>query len=196
MEIELKRADPSKYAHLLKKAPKFVDAKPETLMDESKSMDIYVERVCGKLLVLSKSEASKFEFAKPWACISIGAENGDWPKINKVQQVDLLQLAFYDTEFKRESEITFNEEHANKVLDFMDRNWNKVELIMVHCLAGRSRSPGVAAAISRIKYGSDDFWFHNYLPNSLVYRTILNVAQKRGIQLASRGSMALHQELS
>ena len=134
-----------------------------------------------KLLVLPKSEATTFQCNDPWACISIGAEPGDWPKINKVQQVDILQIAFFDTEFKRDDVIYFNEQHAKDILDFVEKVWDKIDLLMVHCLAGMSRSPGVAAAIAKIKYGNDDFYFKRYLPNTLVYRTILNLAHERGL---------------
>ena len=132
-----------------------------------------------KLLVLPKSKAAKFQCDQPWACISIGSEPGDWPKINKVQQVDIIQLAFEDTEFKRDTGIVFNEQHAKDILDFVDKNWDKIEILMVHCLAGQSRSPAVAAAIAKIKYDDDDVFFNKYTPNMLVYRTILNVAHKR-----------------
>jgi predicted protein tyrosine phosphatase len=138
------------------------------------------ERINGKLLVLSKSNASNFLYGEPWACISIGAESGDWPKINKVQQIDILQLAFYDTESKTESNC-FKEKHAEQILDFIDKVWDEAQLVMIHCLAGISRSPGVAASIAKIKYKNDDFYFNNYIPNTLVYKTILETANKRGL---------------
>jgi len=178
-EREVRRLDPNRFKQLAENAPKFVDKPPEIL--EAGDMKIYGQRLNGKLLVLSKSEATRFQCDKPWACISIGVEKGDWPKINKVQQVDLLQLFFYDTEFKREDVKCIGQEDADLILDFMQKNWDNVEYIMVHCLAGMSRSPGVAAAISRIKYGNDDFYFKNYLPNTMVYRTILNLAHERGM---------------
>lgn len=50
-----------------------------------------------------------------------------------------------------------------------------VELIIVQCNAGISRSAGVAAALSLIVNGDDSWVFNDkrYLPNRLVYRTIL-----------------------
>ncbi|MCK9459731.1 MAG: hypothetical protein M0R80_08840 [Proteobacteria bacterium] len=143
----------------------------------------------GKLLVLPKSAASNFTYDKPWACISIGCEPGDWPKINKCQQVDLLQIAFADLDRPLNQEestdyaeshkshklnpILFTPEHAQQIWDFVEKNWDKVELLMVHCLAGASRSPAVAAAIALKKYENDNLYFQLYCPNRLVYRTLL-----------------------
>ena len=164
---------------LIKNAPRLVDRRKELEVYDCDDFEKYIRKINEKLLVLSRSEAGNFVCEKPWACISIGAEPGDWPKINKVQQVDILQIAFYDTEFKREDVIYFTPIQANEILDFVDKVWDKIDLLMVHCQAGLSRSPGVAAAIARIKYGNDDFYFKNYMPNTLVYRTILNVAHER-----------------
>ena len=128
----------------------------------------------GKLLVLPKSAAKQFTSDSPWAAISIGFEPGDWPKLNKCQQVGLLQLAFADIEFPRGDYILFSEEHAKQIWDFVEKVWDKCELLLVHCLAGVSRSPAVAAAIAKVQYGDDNAYFHLYCPNSLVYRTLLN----------------------
>ena len=178
-EREIKRVDPARIKQLTKNAPKYVEKPTEIL--ESGDMRIYGQRLNGKLLVLSKSEATKFQCDKPWAAIQIGVEKGDWPKLNKVQQIDLLQVYFWDTEFKREDVKCVTTEDAAEILDFVDKVWDKVEYLMVHCLAGMSRSPGVAAAVARLKYGNDDFYFKNYMPNTMVYRTILNLAHERGM---------------
>ena len=138
----------------------------------------------GKLLVLCKSAAKDFVHDKPWACISIGCEPGDWPKINKCQLVDLLQLSFYDldrlpdpwTHGVDNTIVLFNEDHASKIWDFVDSVWDRVEILLIHCLAGVSRSAAVAAAIAKVKYDDDSLYFKQYCPNALVYRTMLNRA--------------------
>jgi predicted protein tyrosine phosphatase len=130
----------------------------------------------GKLLVLPKSKAAEFTHSTPWACISIGSEPGDWPKINKCQQVDILQIAFADIDLpRRTGHILFTEAHAQQIWDFVEKVWDQVDLLMVHCLAGQSRSPAVAAAIAKIKYNDDMMYFRLYTPNSLVYNTLLKV---------------------
>jgi predicted protein tyrosine phosphatase len=67
----------------------------------------------------------------------------------------------------------FTSEHAIKVLKFVEENKNKT--IVCQCAAGVSRSSGMAAAISKIYNGTDDWVFGNYryYPNMLVYGTIL-----------------------
>jgi predicted protein tyrosine phosphatase len=139
----------------------------------------------GKLLVLSKSKAREFSYDKPWACISIADGPGDWPHINKVQQVDLLQLDFADFDdvptaenpfplcFLRPGEIRFTTEHAQQIWEFVNKVWDKIDLLMVHCLAGISRSAAVAAAIAKVKYNDDSLYFTRYRPNLSVY-SILN----------------------
>jgi predicted protein tyrosine phosphatase len=54
---------------------------------------------------------------------------------------------------------------------------------MVHCEAGTSRSPAVAAAISRIYYGDDGEFLlpHLYQPNMHVFRQKLETAEHRGL---------------
>lgn len=146
----------------------------------------FLERpLFGKLLVLSKSQSREFSHDKPWACISIAEGPGDWPHINKVQQIDLLQLAFADFDdiptaenpfplcFLRPGETRFTTEQAKQIWAFVNKVWDKIDLLMVHCLAGISRSAAVAAAIAKVKYNDDSLYFTRYRPNLSVY-SILN----------------------
>jgi predicted protein tyrosine phosphatase len=143
----------------------------------------------GKLLVLGRSAATDFVSDKPWACISIGTEPGDWPKLNKCQLVDLLQISFFDLdripdECTNEDKIVlFNEDHARRIWEFVESVWDRVDLILVHCLAGVSRSPAVAAAVAKIRYSSDDLYFKSYAPNMLVYRIMLKEYYERHTQV-------------
>jgi len=72
----------------------------------------------------------------------------------------------------------FNEGHAKQMLDFVRRYKDDVGAILVHCDAGWSRSPAVAAAVGKVLFQQDDaMWFKTKTPNMRVYRTILNVHQ-------------------
>lgn len=73
----------------------------------------------------------------------------------------------------------FTPEDAKKILNFVTRYILNVELIICQCEAGISRSAGVAGALSKIIDGDDTEIFKHYLPNMLVYRTILNEARKK-----------------
>lgn len=143
------------------------------------------------LVVLSKSKAKLFESAVPWACISIADIKGEHPNLCKVKCQGILQLIFLDSEsendlmmseielLKKNESSMFTEEHAEQILDFVDGIWDKVETLMLHCYAGYSRSPAVAAALSKIYYNNDTHFFNSYSPNKMVYNTILKVAQER-----------------
>jgi predicted protein tyrosine phosphatase len=147
--------------------------------------------VNGKILVLPKSAAQQFTYDKPWACISIGSEIGDWPKINKCQQINLLQIAFEDIDEETENYILFNEDHAKKIWEFTEKNWEKIDLLMIHCLGGVCRSPAVAAAIALKKYGNDDLYFKLYHPNALVYKILLESA---GLKLSIHETKQSHEQ--
>jgi predicted protein tyrosine phosphatase len=87
------------------------------------------------------------------------------------------------------AETLFNEKMARQILDFVRahvmaalalRAQNLrhlgVQAILVHCDAGWSRSPAVAAALTKTVFEQDDsHWFRTKSPNMLVYRTLLNV---------------------
>jgi len=133
-----------------------------------------------KFHILSLSKAKKFTCDKPWACVSIidHPESG-WPKINKVQQVDMLQLAFGDVLKENQYYQLFDEKQAQQILDFVDNVWEKIDALMIHCYAGISRSPAVAAAISQIKLNTNNDIFDLYTPNLLVYNTIIEVYRNK-----------------
>jgi predicted protein tyrosine phosphatase len=120
-------------------------------------------------------------------CISIATVEDDWPKINKVQQMGLLQIYFADADHpafaeraERMGSKFFNEDHANQILDFVNKHWDETEYFFAHCEAGQSRSPAVVAAIMKIKGYDESCYFKIKSPNAHVYRTILEVAHKRG----------------
>jgi len=69
----------------------------------------------------------------------------------------------------------FTEKQAKDILEFVQTYEWEVDLIVVHCEAGISRSAGVAGALSLIYNKTDQYYFDHYLPNMLVYRKILNV---------------------
>lgn len=70
-------------------------------------------------------------------------------------------------------------EQAKMIISFFNLWKDKVDLVVVNCFAGISRSSATAAALSIISGGTDEFVFSNkkYHPNMLVYRTILNESQ-------------------
>ena len=112
--------------------------------------------------------------------------------------VRILRLQFYDIDIDRLKRNTkysdswlepyegglFTETQAEQIIDFVETYKDKIEFILIHCEIGISRSAGVAAALSKIYLGEDSSYFKRsfrFVPNMLVYRSILNVAYKGGI---------------
>jgi len=127
------------------------------------------------IIVQSKSMAKAFITPDVcWAAISIAAHEGDWPTLNATKRMGLLQLFFLDCDRSvgpkfSEGTSLFTESHADQILDFLNYVWDRIDLLFVHCEAGISRSPAVAATICKMKYGHDKHFFDNYTPNRLVY---------------------------
>lgn len=146
-----------------------------------------------KIVVLPKLNAKKFTSDVPWAAISISTY-GDWPELNKCQQVGLMQLAYADADsqemvdevnsaFPNDPQVRlFAEKDAEDILNFYLSVKDKIEVLLVHCEAGICRSPATAAALALIFEGNDSEFFKvPFRPNLRVYRTILNKANELGL---------------
>ena len=127
--------------------------------------------------VRSAYNAELFRCDRPWAAISITTV-GDFPVLSEENRQGLLQLAFADTADPDRTD-SFSASLATELLDFVTEVWGQVEVLLIHCEAGMSRSPGVAAALSRIYYGDDGPWFEYDFPNSLVYQRLVDGHRKR-----------------
>ena len=127
--------------------------------------------------VRSAYNAELFRCERPWAAISISTL-GDFPVMSEDTRKGLLQLTFADTADPDRSD-SFTSSLATELLDFVDEMWDCVEVLLIHCEAGLSRSPGVAAALSQIHYGDDGPWFEHDFPNGLVYRLLVDENRRR-----------------
>lgn len=138
------------------------------------------------IIVKNKGSARNFtpsEDCKSWAAISVSSKPDAWPDLNQDKLVDWLKLSFDDIDyFVGENYVLFDETYADKILNFVEKN-KHVDTLLVHCEAGISRSPAIAAAISKIYLGykEDQIYFDKYSPNMLVYNVLLNVAFNRGL---------------
>ena len=127
--------------------------------------------------VRSAYNAGLFRCDRPWAAISISTR-GDFPVLSEDNREGLLQLVFADTADPARSD-SFTAALAAELLDFVARVWDRIEVLLIHCEAGMSRSPGVAAALCRIYYGEDGPWGEHDFPNSLVYTLLVDGHQQR-----------------
>ena len=70
--------------------------------------------------------------------------------------------------------IWFSDEMARDLAQFIIRHEPYVDVWVIHCDAGFSRSPGIGGAILKHFTGDDGWIFRDYCPNMRVYRKILN----------------------
>lgn len=126
-----------------------------------------------EIVVLSRKNARAFICGEPWAAISITSNPHVWPELSEKNRVGVLQLYFEDRTTPGDKSMT--QEHADQILEFIRGVWEKIGVLMVHCDAGLSRSPAVAAAIARIFMGEgeDAVYFQRFWPNYHVYKMLL-----------------------
>ena len=130
--------------------------------------------------VRSGRNAEFFRCDRPWAAISISSPAGDLPVLNEQNRIGLLQLVFDDTSDPNAAGA-FNQSLAHEIIFFVRELWEEVDVFSIHCEVGLSRSPAVAAALSRIFYGDDGPWLDFDFPNPLVYRLLVDAALRRSV---------------
>lgn len=135
------------------------------------------------LIVKSRYKAIEHTSDRRWAVISITTpgDGRPLPEFSTENRVDILRLCFYDINDDAQTwdgkmpGYLFDVDRAKQILHFAKQNWDHIDEFLIHCDMGKSRSPAVAAALTYITYGrgSDTFWHKNYIPNSLVYKLII-----------------------
>jgi len=144
-----------------------------------------------KLLVLGRIDIGKLELQIPYAVHSITDPERPQAAIPPRPLLrSILRLSFHDKGKRAEipglesisvmdrEEVIMTEQDASKVIGFVRENLDNVQMIVCQCEAGMSRSAAIAAAISRILHGEDEFFFEHYWPNRWVYRKIMDAAGK------------------
>lgn len=129
-----------------------------------------------EVIALSQIEAERYISHKPYAIISItDCSTEKLPTFMQSQfLIGLLRLEFDDIDTYTEGHKLFNSKQALQILDFVESVKDEIDILVVHCLAGVSRSAGVAAAIDDLYIKSDKSWFTIKSPNYHVYRTMHN----------------------
>ena len=137
--------------------------------------------------VLNEDEVQTYLTDKRHIVISV--QDPDQPFVQlpeQISRVGYLRLAFHDLEFPipqcKDSNI-FNKNHVRQIQEAITyaRNYNYIDLICVNCVAGMSRSPAIAAALSYILNGpgTELYFFGAFTPNNLVFKTIINEWEKK-----------------
>ncbi len=132
---------------------------------------------CKHFEVRSAWNAKFFRSDHPWAAIQI-SHNDQFPMLSEENRVGVLRLVFEDIEQADKLE-SFSPTLAMEILDFVKEIWDKVDVFLVHCEVGLSRSPAIAAALCRIYYGHDGRWADSIFPNRLVYKLLVETHARR-----------------
>ena len=133
-----------------------------------------------QFLVVSRDEIEDGLLLRaPYIVISIADPGSPQPKIRPSGLCrGILRLRFHDAEsvagFVAPPEIKqMTQRQALAIWQFVQKHLSDIKLIVVHCEAGMSRSPAVAAAICKGLGWADSRFFEEYQPNMLVYRLVL-----------------------
>jgi len=110
--------------------------------------------------------------------ISITNPNKDDLEIvHNENRLDTLFLKFadFDEEWDtaRKEDVITNDQ-AKEIINFVKKYKDKVDMIVVNCEAGLSRSPAVGGAIAKWLNNDDSLFFKKFNLNRMVYRTLLN----------------------
>lgn len=135
-----------------------------------------------KIKVLSREAIKHFRTGIRHVVISVRDPDSDKVRLPvQTSRLDALYLVFHDIdkEFSTQKLKIFTEGMSALIWEFLEKYLSKVDLIIVNCEAGISRSAGIAGAISKVINGKDDYYFKYYCSNRLVYRTVLNEGIKR-----------------
>ena len=133
-----------------------------------------------KVTVMNRVSAKRYSYhTHPESSVIISITDPDKESnvfekspLNNIKAV--LRVQFQDVDAPNPESITNGD--ASKIAKFAMLWYNKVDVIIVHCEAGQSRSAGAAAAILKYFTGKDDAIFddYRYTPNRTVYRKVLN----------------------
>lgn len=102
--------------------------------------------------VMCREDAERYEAPRGSVCISITSPGG--PGAHLLAFEDILRLRFDDATngFTPANGVGMSHTQALAILEFVERYRDRAPEIMIHCGAGASRSPSVAAAIRHV-YG-------------------------------------------
>jgi predicted protein tyrosine phosphatase len=104
-----------------------------------------------EFVILSLENAESYKPRGIEICISITDPEAPHARLSAAFAA-VLRLRFNDIVGPNcaPTDILFGEEHASAIIDFFAQ-WPHAERVVVHCMAGVSRSPGVALGICELR---------------------------------------------
>ena len=129
-----------------------------------------------KFLVLSRREIQRYKGTKPYVVISISDVREKRARLKPDKfRLSYMYLKLDDIGKPINGYFEFTKADAHRILSFFYKWSPAVDLIVINCEAGISRSAAVAAALSKVCGQDDSEFFKRFHPNDLVYKTILFV---------------------
>jgi len=124
---------------------------------------------------VSRREVESYIWTTEHVHICIRDNKSLQPKIHfSTGNFGTLHLEFDDIDYNVEGHKLFTVNNARQIINFINRWENKIDLVIVNCEAGISRSTAVCAALAK-SFGQDNsYFFKTGIPNSHVYSTLLN----------------------
>lgn len=126
---------------------------------------------------------------EPTLIISISSTDDKLPLImneadnENIRHIEYLQFDDIDTSESLHGLKPMSDEDAGCIVDALIQYVDEVSQIIVHCDAGYSRSPAVAAVLAKALGESDEEFFgHDYCINNHVYTTLLKQLSERKIE--------------
>ncbi len=90
----------------------------------------------------------------------------------------VLTLLFDDIIIPVENYVLFDEEMATEIIDFVRKYHRQVDVLIIHCYAGVSRSAAVGAFVCRMFHKDNSDYFKYIAPNEHVYTVLCDTYQK------------------
>ena len=125
---------------------------------------------------------------EPTLIISISSTNDKLPLImnetdnENIRHIEYLRFDDIDTAESVHGLKPMSDEDAGCIVDALLQYVDEVSQIIVHCDAGYSGSPAVAAAPAKaLRESDEEFFGHDYCINNHVYTTLLKQLSERKI---------------
>lgn len=131
-----------------------------------------------RIAIASREIAERYACGLRHAVLSI-TDPGMGPArlADNSNRLGVLRLSFDDAAprlgYLGSSIRLFDERLARVAAEFVSAQLQATELLVIHCEAGRSRSAGLGAALSRWQNGDDAEFFARFSPNRRVYEVML-----------------------
>lgn len=144
-----------------------------------------------QIKVFNREKIEKFETDMPHIVISV--HDPDLQKVNlpnNPNRIAELYLAFHDFDTQhlnntdKKKYKLFTPDDAKSILTMVKLTLPYINTILINCEAGISRSSAIAASLSIVLGIPDTCYFDlkgPYLPNRLVYQTMLDTALEMGM---------------